>query len=274
MAASPADAAAVPEGTPDALPWGTEACATSYDKMTDTHPQHRNVYMFNVFRALGDLSGLRVLDMPCGEGKYTCEMFARGAGHVTSVDICDTMLSLSRDRVAELGKSDCWSSVQGDVTVPLDALGSEVFDRQLANFLFEYSPTQEALENTARNLFRSMKPGGILACAYVPGAKGKDDIAKVREAVGIEATVLTPDIKPGDAVTVTYHRMNPPFTYTIYYWPVQMVAQAMEDAGFVDVEVHRFTEIDPSYNGEINLRQFVDHTGNRMLTARKPGPSA
>lgn len=256
--------------TPDALPWGTEACATSYDKMTDTHPQHRNVYMYNVFRALGDLSGLHVLDMPCGEGKYTCEMFERGAARVTSVDICNTMLGLSRDRVAEIGKSDCWQSVQGDVTVPMEALGDSVFDRQLANFLFEYSPNQQALEQTAVNLFRSMKPGGLMACAYVPGAKGKDDIDKVREAVGIQATVLTDDIQPGDAVTVTYHRMDPPFTYTIHYWPVAHVAKALEDAGFVDVEVHRFSDIDPSYDGAINLRQFCDHTGNRMLTARKP----
>lgn len=45
-----------------------------------------------VFAALGDCRGESALDLGCGAGYYTRELLARGARHVTAVDISPAML--------------------------------------------------------------------------------------------------------------------------------------------------------------------------------------
>merc|ERR1711862_67272 len=112
----------------------------------------------------------------------------------------------------------------------------------------------------ATNLFCAAKKGATLSILYVPGLHPAEDIDPVRECTGIQCEVLTPDTPAGAKAKLTYHNMQD-FSYEVYYWPVDMLAQTLTEVGFVDVEVHRL-QLDPSYDGSQNLTKFVQHTGN------------
>ena len=63
-----------------------------------------------------------------------------------------------------------------------------------------------------------------------------------------------------------------PFSYTIRYWPVEMVAGVLREAGFVDVEVRRL-ELNPAFDNMtrgFDLEAFVKASGNRVLVGRRP----
>ena len=153
-----------------------------------------------------------------------------------------------RLRIVEAGA--CKPMVGAAAVEPCDAI--------CASFLFEYSTTRaELLLQTAVNLSQGAKPGAPLCVIYVPGAKAKSNIDIVKKAVGIEATELTPSIKPGDPVVVNYvdkRQGTKSFSYTIRYWPVEMVADVLREAGFVDVEVRRL-ELNPAF---VNMTRGFD----------------
>jgi len=94
----------------------------------------------------------------------------------------------------------------------------------------------------------------------------------VQEVSGIEVPVLTPEVQPGTQVQLKYHNMTAMggLTYEIFYWPVEIVVEALSNAGFTNVTVSKLS-LDPSYSGEQDLAKFVRHTGNRVLTGQKPG---
>ena len=245
-----------------------------YDEMTSTHPQHRAVYMYMAMRSFGDVGGLRLIDMPSGEGKYSVELLQRGAAWVTSIDLAPKMLELTVGRVAQMGAAERHTTVEADATTALDIAArsgdaSLLFDGALGNFLFEYCATDAALLQCATNVFNCLRDGAKFVIMYVPGAKGAEDIAHVKAVLGIEATVLDDTIAPGDVVKIKYHRMKPTYCYEIHYWPVASVTAALERAGFQNVHVLRCA-VDPAYSGDVDLARFAAHSGNRHITCVKP----
>ena len=65
------------------------------------------------FAALGDLTGLTVLDIGCGSGPYVVEALCRGAKRVTAVDPAPHMLVLTRKRLEEINAVENCSLVKG-----------------------------------------------------------------------------------------------------------------------------------------------------------------
>mmetsp|Transcript_13764 Transcript_13764/g.32634 ORF Transcript_13764/g.32634 Transcript_13764/m.32634 type:complete len:267 (+) Transcript_13764:368-1168(+) len=255
---------------------------------THTHPHplrvNTHTQSYTMFSTLGDLKGKRVLDMPCGEGRFTEQIFRSGASSVVAVDIAPKMCEMTVERMTKSGllsaddqaagegKEKKLTTIVANACEPMEPLATPC-DAICASFLFEYSTNQAELEMTALNLFKCAASGAPMSVIYVPGTKAKEDIAVVKEILGIEATELTPDIKPGDPVVVNYtSEAAEPFSYTIRYWPVEMVADALRKAGFVDVKVDRLS-LNPEYKIDkrgFDLARFVKHTGNRLLTGRKP----
>lgn len=65
------------------------------------------------FERLGDLSGMRGLDIGCGSGPYVADALKRGAREVVAIDPAPGMLNLARQRIEGLGLLDKVSFVQG-----------------------------------------------------------------------------------------------------------------------------------------------------------------
>jgi len=136
--------------------------------------------------ALGDVSGLRVLDLGCGGGVSSLKLASLGAA-VTGVDISSDLLGLARERA-----QGSIEFIEADAT---DARFEAPFDRLFSRFgcMFFDAP-QKAFEN----LRASMKPGAkaVLVAWTEPKANRwiSQPVRIGRELLGAEAF---PPMTPG-----------------------------------------------------------------------------
>lgn len=110
-----------------------------------------------LFSLAGDVRGLTVLDLPCGDGTYSRALARRGAASVLGIDLSSAMVERARqtEREAPLGIS----YRVGDAA-DLGTVG--VFDLVLASYLFNYAQTRAQLLVFARTIAANLKPGGRL----------------------------------------------------------------------------------------------------------------
>lgn len=108
-----------------------------------------------VFELCGDVTGLDVLDLGCGEGYCSRELASRGARSVTGVELSAEMVELARVQEAELRQGIAYR--QGDVTALVDDAAS--YDLAVAVFVYNYLDL-EATRASFREVRRVLRPGG------------------------------------------------------------------------------------------------------------------
>jgi SAM-dependent methyltransferase len=127
-----------------------------------------------IWRMLGDVAGLAVLDAGCGTGYLSAKLAQRGA-RVVAVDFAPGMVERARARVERLGL---------EVEVALDDCGvlatvaDASKDRVVSNYVLQ---DVEDLGAAVRAFARVLKPGGraVLTfghpCFGVPGGPQRDE---------------------------------------------------------------------------------------------------
>lgn len=110
-----------------------------------------------LFGLAGDVRGLAILDLPCGEGTYSRAFVRRGAGSVLGIDLSSAMVEKARaiEREESLG-----ISYQVGDAADLGTVGA--FDLVVAAYLFNYARTADELLAFARSVRANLKPGGRL----------------------------------------------------------------------------------------------------------------
>ena len=110
-----------------------------------------------LFDLAGDVRGLSVLDLPCGDGTYSRAFARRGAASVLGVDLSGAMVERARsiEREEPLGISYRVGDAAG-----LGTVGA--FDLVVACYLFNYAHTAGELLAFARTVRANLKPGGRL----------------------------------------------------------------------------------------------------------------
>jgi SAM-dependent methyltransferase len=126
--------------------------------------------------ALGDCTGLTVLDIGGGSGVYAREAVKAGARQVDVVDISDSMMQIGRDIEAKTSEESRIRWLLGDGTKPLVEEGVDVlpyghYDITMANWIFDHAYTVGDLRGMWVNIAASLKPGGrfIGVRAIAPG---------------------------------------------------------------------------------------------------------
>lgn len=107
---------------------------------------------------LGDVRGLAVLDLACGEGFYARRIRRAGAGRVVGVDLSEAMVALARAQEAAdpIGMEY--------ICGPAEAMGAiGPFDVVSAAFLLNNAPDRATLDAMARAVAASLFPGGRMA---------------------------------------------------------------------------------------------------------------
>jgi malonyl-CoA O-methyltransferase len=100
---------------------------------------------------LGDLSGLDVLDVGCGTGRWTARLVAAGA-RVTGLDFSRDMLARARERVGAEGVS----LIEHDLALPLP-FDDRSYDLVLSALVLEHIGDLQLLFH---ELARVCRPGG------------------------------------------------------------------------------------------------------------------
>jgi 2-polyprenyl-3-methyl-5-hydroxy-6-metoxy-1,4-benzoquinol methylase len=101
----------------------------------------------------GDVAGLRLLEVACGQGRVARELARRGAT-LTGLDISDELLA--RARAYEAADPQGISYLHADVTAP-DVLRGQVFDGLVCNYGLS---DIDDLDGLMANVARWLRPGG------------------------------------------------------------------------------------------------------------------
>lgn len=164
--------------------------------------------------ALGDATGLTILDLGGGSGLHAREAIDAGAERVDLVDISPDMMQTAKDTEKSLGREGRMGFYEADVSKPLDhlPLPQKQYDIVMANWVFDHAGNMEILEGMWRNVSTHLKPRGKFL-----GVRVADLHEAKYEQYGI-----------------TYHNYKPipgGFTYTVrILWetPFEFDAASME----------------------------------------------
>lgn len=138
---------------------------------SDQGSMHGDPFFPSVELLIGDVTGQRVCDLACGQGRVARHLTDRGA-EVVAVDISGKLLEIARRYEAAAPRGIIY--VQADAQAP-DVLAGETFDGVISYMALMDIPD---LGPTLRTVARILRPGGwfvfvILHPCYNPARSGE-----------------------------------------------------------------------------------------------------
>lgn len=126
------------------------------------------IRMKKAFEVLGDVSGLGILDVGCGTGRWSVRLAKRGA-IVTGIDISKEMIKLAKERA---GKAYIHNSISFLNKKIEDLNYSNYFDVALSVTVLQHITDEEHLNLAVQNMVNVVKEGGkILVIESAPFEK-------------------------------------------------------------------------------------------------------
>lgn len=226
---------------------------THYDEIANEYKeskkQHwRSIEEHTLFSRLPDLSGLKVLDIACGDGIYTRKLVERGAKDILGIDISSKMVELAQQ---EESKNPLGTRYEVG-----DAAGLEyeqTFDLVFAAYLFNYAQTPAELASYCKSIFKSLKPGGRLISMNDNPHNAPEDYG-LYEKYGFVKSCTLPRTT---GTPITYTIKNPDgseFTFDNYFHTPTAYLDAFVDAGF-----QQFQWINPELSTQHLAASDVSH---------------
>lgn len=191
---------------------------------------------YTLFETLGDIKGMKVLDLACGEGFYTRKLKRAGAGEVLGVDVSAEMIRLAEaeERTRPTG---CRYLVRDAAALETD----EPFDLVVAMYLLNYARDANELLRFVRAAHGALKPGGRFVgfndnVLNAPGGTvsyARYGFEKVYAATPSDRTPS--DITPSEGDPIVYRFTNDDgtrFEFNNYYLSPGTYRRVFEEAGF------------------------------------------
>ncbi|PWU20609.1 MAG: hypothetical protein C5B49_04030 [Bdellovibrio sp.] len=186
-----------------------DAIAGEYAKGVEDRDDRQVVFIPTAFHYLGDIKGLRVLDLACGEGFFTRLLKAGGAVEVVGVDVSSEMIELA---LRKTGDAKNIKYVVNDVR-QLKDYGQ--FDVVFAGFLLHYASSVEELDQMIRNIAISLKSGG----RFITFNENPDHTLHQGIQYGVETLALEP-VANGSRVKLIHYSKEGRrlFEFTRYHY--------------------------------------------------------
>ncbi|ORY65117.1 S-adenosyl-L-methionine-dependent methyltransferase [Pseudomassariella vexata] len=216
--------------------------------------------------ALGDCTGLYVLDLGGGTGLRARQALDAGAATIDVVDISPEMLRIGKSIEASLNGLDRVRWLEADVSKPLDHLPLREYDLVMANWVFDHASSVAELEGMWRNVVSYLRPGGRFV-----GVRSGDPQAPGITSGKYGTTYKDHEEIPG-GLKFRYVLSTDP--------PIEFEATSMEVSYSGSTEMHqRFglvdIEVEPYENAEIIRRDpefwglFLEMPSMVVVKARK-----
>lgn len=189
-------------------------------------PFRIHVEAYTLHTLLGDVRGLAVLDLACGEGIYSRLLRKAGAARVVGVDLSPAMIELARE--AEDQQPLGCEYLVGDAA-NLDFPGA--FDVVLGSYLLNYAESVEKLRQFAATIFASLKPGGRFVGINDNPAQNPANYP-LCEPYGFSKSTASNRVE-GDRITYSIRCADGgSFQFDNYYLHPDTIAATFDAAGF------------------------------------------
>ena len=207
------------------------AVSSQYDSFADQYkktkesPLRTYVEAHSFWEMVGDVSGLSVLDLACGEGHYTRLLKQRGAARVVGVDISQGMidLALSQEQDKALGVEYLCRDVAS-----MENLGE--FDLVVAAYLLHYAPDEQSLLNMCRNIVAHMPDSGRFVTLNENPEQPEDAYAGY-DQYGFNKSAKKPRSE-GSVITYWMISGREVFKFEAYYHSSDTYQRTFQQAGF------------------------------------------
>jgi SAM-dependent methyltransferase len=130
-----------------------DTIALDYQDIADAVPI-REPEWYSLHLRLGNLTGLSVLDLACGDGISSRHLKRWGAAHVVGVDISDQMIKLAKQQEQAQPQGIEYRVADG---AQLGQIGS--FDRVTASYFLHYAQNRDQLLQMVQTVYDNLKPG-------------------------------------------------------------------------------------------------------------------
>ncbi len=210
---------------------------TNYDEIAEDYKRSKQVAwryyieQYSLCELAGEVSGLSVLDLACGDGHYTRIFKKMGASRVVGVDVSTKMIELAI--AADKGEPLDIEYMVGDArSVPFRAS----FDVVLAAYLLNYAQSEEDLLDKANAIQRSLKPGGQFITVNNNPNQHLRSFGNTRKYGFVKSAAG--ELRNGAAIHYTFLQDGEEFVIENYYLDGVTHVSVFQEAGFSDVHWH------------------------------------
>ncbi|MEM8550048.1 MAG: class I SAM-dependent methyltransferase, partial [Verrucomicrobiota bacterium] len=184
-------------------------------------------------KAIGDVSGLKVLDMACGQGYHTRHLKQAGAAQVDGFDMSEVMIA---DAQAEEDKQPL--GINYTVENVIDPGPQLDYDLAVSAWLLVYCETYKMLDDFCTGIARRIRPGGRFVTFLT-----NNEIYHTRHTDYQKYGFLMelPDATPREGSVIRWTiplEMNPGYHIDNFYLGNEAYRVALQKAGFVDIQFH------------------------------------
>ncbi|TGO33550.1 hypothetical protein BHYA_0240g00090 [Botrytis hyacinthi] len=228
---------------------------------------------------VGNITGLRVLDLACGAGYYTQKLVEWGADRVVGIDISPAMIQSARVQCGA-GDADVDADANNehpkmdfrvaDCSTPLENLG-ERFHLVLAVWFLNYAAGRRELLAMWRNIFAHLVPGGrcvgiVPHCEILrAGSGGGSRHGVTRKILG--------RVDGGAKVRISVsgrdgEEKGELLAFEAYVWERELYEECAREAGMRELKWMEF--VDPLVEG-VDFKEFLNMPHFQCFVALKNG---
>lgn len=219
-----------------------------------------------MFRMLGEVAGLDVLDAGCGTGYLSIKLAAAGA-RVTAIDYAPGMLEVAHGKIASSGFDVV---CRQDSCCTLETVDSASVDVVVSNYVLQ---DLEDLGGALRSFHRVLRPGGraVLVfghpCFGTPCGIDRNDDGTVgyRWPFPYFDEVRCEEVWKGTNHE-TGERIAFPDRFTFYHRPLSAYWRAMREAGFTVGDFDEPT-VHPPYPPELEPTRLLRYRQSAFSVA-------
>ncbi len=242
---------------------------SDYDDIADAYRESKKhsfrsvIEEHTLFTVAGDVSGLDIVDLACGEGHYTRKLKAAGAASILGVDLSAEMMKLAieAEQADPLG---CTYLQQDASTLELE----KQVDLVVGMFLLNYARSFNELLAFTRSAFRLLKSGGRFIGFNDNPLMGATDVGFYTQYQFEK--IRKPDAMPGDVIIYRVTNLDGTvFDIINYYQPPEVYTTAFEEAGFADFKWDG-PYLHPDAQGDPHWDRFMQSPPCNGFTATKP----
>ncbi|WP_305986256.1 trans-aconitate 2-methyltransferase [Roseibium sp. MMSF_3544] len=214
---------------------------------------------------LGPVTGKRVLDLACGDGRLTRILAHGGAAEVLGLDISEEMLDRARAQNAE-GEAEAFpdkvtyaevsaADATFELTPPVDIV--------TAMYLFHYAQSVDELDRMGEMIGRNLGPGGRFVTYTInPDYDFSSAPDDMEARIGFKYRIIDP---PAHALVIK------DFEVPIWQWSRTRHEKALRKGGLTDIRWHPLRFPPEQRHHVVGWAWYLDNPSCIVLSAAKPG---